>query len=423
MLAAMRFCAASQSSGARVTRDRCFVILLVGGLLAACETGGSSSKDGGSTTDASVSSDAGPGECGPPPPFDLPREHVPPPSEAEPIVVMLRARRVATSIVVLAWHPYSKLSAVNPGGMHSLLVFDADGILERTLTVHRTTPLGEMGAPTRFAADFVASEAGIDIVGSEWSPERSSTSLWHVRVSTSWEMVESVVDEVRDELDVEFVSPQLFATPEGLLLLFLRDGALMLRRGIDGEERALDLRLATHTILATSAEAIDDTFCVAALEQEQRALHLVRLEGEVVRQMTPLVARGSPFAPVPVSTSGDCRLTYFQPNDLHPTRGVLGEREGALITGWRGLAPLGVASVGDRAAFVVPGPRAPPDVDLFIVEPTLSLCAVTTPAARGVSDVLEGHFGSVLAVGPGLTGDFVLGNFTAPGAVTLARVQ
>jgi hypothetical protein len=64
------------------------------------------------------------------------------------------------------------------------------------------------------------------------------------------------------------------------------------------------------------------------------------------------------------------------------------------------------ASAQDRAVFVVPGPRAPPDIDLFIVEPTLPLCAVTGPAARGVSNVLEGHFGAVLAVDPEATGDF-----------------
>jgi hypothetical protein len=112
-----------------------------------------------------------------------------------------------------------------------------------------------------------------------------------------------------------------------------------------------------------------------------------------------------------------------QPAQLRPRCAVaMGVREASPIP-TPSPGSIVTASAQDRAVFVVPGPRAPPDIDLFIVEPTLPLCAVTGPAARGVSNVLEGHFGAVFAVGPGLTGDFVLGNFSAPGAVTLARVQ
>jgi hypothetical protein len=81
------------------------------------------------------------------------------------------------------------------------------------------------------------------------------------------------------------------------------------------------------------------------------------------------------------------------------------------------------ASAQDRAVFVVPGPRAPPDIDLFIVEPTLPLCAVTGRRLAASPMYWKDTSEPCSPSTPKRRAIFVLGNFTAPGAVTLARVQ
>lgn len=275
------------------------------------------------------------------------------------------------------------------------------------------------------AADFVFETAGIEVAGIDL--EGRTSSRWRATIALDGTLITGrTVEEVIDDLGVMRLSG-LAAVPESgseaAAIYFIRDGDLLVTRGIDDEHRIFSLGDDGYRISATRSDDGRST-CIVVRHRQTGRLSLLRLAGDIVMSNELVLEAGASFNPVPIASSERCIVPYFAPDETHPTAGsvrVFGAADTSIL-GWRGVAPLGLAMVGEnRLALAAPDPEWPGQIDVWWIEPSPGRCSV--PSAALVTTVADygGPLGSVQAVATDDGPRVILGGLTGVGEVAIAR--